>query len=68
MAVVGGPQGGAGQVLVNLIETLAALFYADDGLVAFPESARLQGAVSVLTGLFDQVGLRTNKGKTVSIS
>ena len=33
-----------------------------------PESARLQGEFGVLTGLFDQVGLRTNKVKTVSMA
>ena len=42
-----------------------AFFYADDGLVASPESARLQGDFDVLMSLFSQVGLNNNKGKTV---
>ena len=45
----------------------AALFYADDGMVAFPDSCCLQGAFNTLVGLFDRVGLRTNVRKTVSV-
>ena len=44
---------------------LATLLYADDGIVASPESAHLQGAFNVLTVLFDHVGLCINEGKTV---
>ena len=47
--------------LVLSIQTLLALFCANDGLVASPESARIQGAFDTLTGLFDRVGLHTNK-------
>ena len=45
----------------------AALFYADDGMVASSDPAWLQGAFTALVGLFDRVGLRTNAGKTVSM-
>ena len=45
----------------------AALFYADDGMVASLYSCWIQGAFSDLFGLFDMVGLRTNVGKTVSM-
>ena len=41
------------------------IFYADDRFVASPKSARLKGVFDALAGLFDRVGLRTNKGKTV---
>ena len=47
------------------IQTLTAIFYTDDGLIGSPESACLQGAFDVLTDIFDQLVLRTNKGKTV---
>ena len=50
------------------IQDLSALFYANDGLVASTKSARLQGSFDNLTGLFGRVGLRTNKGKTVSMA
>ena len=50
------------------IQDLLALFYAGDGLVVLPKSARLQGAFNALMGLFDWVGLHTNNGKAVSIS
>ena len=43
----------------------AALFYADDGMVASLELGWLQGAFNAMLGLFDRVGLRTNVGKTV---
>ena len=39
-----------------------SIFYADDGLVASKESAHLQGVFDALTGLFDRLGLRTNRG------
>ena len=35
----------------------AALFYADDGMVASSNPAWMQGAFNVLVGLFDRVGL-----------
>ena len=43
----------------------AALFYADDGMVASSDPRWLQWAFSTLVGLFDRVGLNTNTGKTV---
>ena len=43
----------------------AALFYADNGMVALPESRWIQGAFSTLFGLFDRVGLQTNVRKTI---
>ena len=45
----------------------AALFYADDGMVALSEPLWLQWAFDALVGLFERVGLRTNVGKTVSM-
>ena len=45
----------------------AALFYADDIMVASSDPRWLQGAFNTLVGLFDRVGLRTNSGKTVVI-
>ena len=46
----------------------ASLFYADDGMVASPDPRLLQWAVNALVGLFELVGLRTNVGKTVSMT
>ena len=45
----------------------AALFYADDGMVASSDPGWLQGAFNTLVGLFDRVGLRTHFGKTVGM-
>ena len=42
----------------------AALFYADNGMVASYDPRWLQGAFNTLVGLFDRVGLRKNFGKT----
>ena len=49
------------------IQALSAILYANDGLVTSPERAFFQGVCDALTGLLDQVGLRTNKGKMVSM-
>ena len=46
----------------------AALFYADDGMVASSDPCWLQWAFNTLVGLFDHVGLQTNLGKTVSMT
>ena len=46
----------------------AALFYADDGMVALSDPQWLQWAFTKLVGLFDRVGLNTNTGKTVSMT
>ena len=45
----------------------AALFYADNGTVAFSDPCWLQGAFNTLVGLFDRVGLQTNAGKKVGM-
>ena len=45
----------------------AALFYADDGMVASSDPRWLQWAFNALVGLFERVGLQTNVGKTVSM-
>ena len=65
---MGGGHGGTNQGLGDSIQILEALFCADDGRVASPESARLQAAFGVQAGLFDRVGLQTNEGKTVSMA
>ena len=46
----------------------AALFYADDGMVASSDPRWLQWAFNALVGLFERVGLRKNVGKTVSMT
>ena len=45
----------------------AALFYADDGMVASSDPRWLQGAFNTLVSLFDRVCLRKNVGKTVGM-
>ena len=45
----------------------AALFYADNGVVAFSDPHWIQGAFNTLVVLFDRVGLHTNVGKTVGM-
>ena len=45
----------------------AAMFCADDGMVASSNPRWLQGAFNTLVGLFDSVGLRKNVRKTVGI-
>ena len=46
----------------------AALFYADDGMVASSYPRWLKWAFNALDGLFERVCLRTNVGKTVSMT
>ena len=46
----------------------AALFYADDGMLALSDPQWLQWAFTQLVGLFDRVGLNTNTSKTVSMT
>jgi len=46
----------------------AAMFYADDGLLASRSASWLQEALEVLTDLFERVGLRTNTTKTVAMT
>ena len=45
----------------------AALFYADDGMVALLDPAWPQGAFNAMLGLFDRVVQQTNVGKTVGM-
>ena len=45
----------------------AALFYADDGMVASSDPCWIQWAFDTVVSLFESVGLRTNFGKTVSM-
>ena len=45
----------------------AALFYADNGMVASSDPRCLQGAFNTLIGLFDRVGLQGNVGKTAGM-
>ena len=49
------------------VQWLAAFFYADDGLLASPQSKLLQVTLYVLTGLFDSVGLNLKFSKTVGM-
>ena len=46
----------------------AALFYADDVMLASSDPQWLQWAFTQLVGLFDRVGLNTTRGKTVSMT
>ena len=50
------------------IRYLLVYFYAGDGLVASTQPERLQGVFDVFTGLFRQVGFRTNTSNTVSMA
>ena len=43
-------------------------FYAGDGILASTRATRIQWVFDVLPELFDRVGLRTNAGKTVSMT
>ena len=45
----------------------AALFYADDGMLALSDPCWLQWEFNALVSLFERVGLRTNVGKAVSM-
>ena len=46
----------------------AALFYADNGMLASSDPQWLQWVFTQLVGLFDRVGLNTNSRKTVSMT
>ena len=46
----------------------AALFYADDGMLALSDPQWPQWEFTQLVGLFDRVGLNTNSRKTVSMT
>ena len=45
------------------IRTIAAVFYADDGLVATRDPKALPASFDILVSLFEQVGLATNTTK-----
>ena len=45
----------------------ATLYYADDGMVASSNPCWLQWAFNALVSVFEQVGLQTKVGKTVSM-
>ena len=47
---------------------LVAIFYLDEGIPASPCLARVQEVLDLLTGLFDQAGLRTNFNNMVGIN
>ena len=44
-----------------------ALFCADDSMIASSDPGCLKAACSTLLGMFDQMGLKTNVGKTVGM-
>ena len=46
------------------IRVIAAVFYADDGLIAARDAIVLQDAFNLLIDLFDRVSLETNSKKT----
>ena len=54
--------------IVILVQDLVAYFYADDRLVALTQSERLQRSFEILTKLLDQIGIRENVWKTVSMA
>ena len=56
-----GGQDGRGQEGLYQIVFL----YADDGVLASSDPGWLQGAFNTLVGIFDQMGLQLNVGKTV---
>ena len=49
---------------LSKINTLVAIFYVDNGLIASCNPKTLYTAVDLLAGLFDCVGLQTNSTKT----
>ena len=48
------------------MQCLAAIFYADDGILNSPRMARLHEAMGALTGMFGRVGIYTNVKTNVS--
>ena len=47
----------------RVVQMLAALFYPDDGLLTSTRLDRLQAALDILMGLFENVGLHKNSKK-----
>ena len=52
----------------DAVRLFVALFYADDAYIAALNKEELQESMNILIGLFEQVGLRTNTTKTVSMT
>ena len=50
------------------LQTLAAIFNADDGILASPLLSRIQEALEAPKGLFDRFGLQTNVDKMVGMT
>jgi len=50
------------------VRKLLALFYADDGVLASRDAARLQSSQDILVGLFERVGLDANATKTQCVT
>ena len=69
MTVVEKSREGSGKEgLVTTIQALLAIFYASEFFIASTESSPLQESFDALTGLFECVGIRTNKRNIVSMS
>ena len=49
------------------VQWLAALFYADNGILSSPRLDRLQADLDLVAGLFHQVGMHDNVNKMVGI-
>ena len=62
VTVVDGEEEGP-YVFGQLVQWLAPLLYADDGILASPRPNHLQDMLDVLPGIFNRVGLRTNVKK-----
>ena len=55
------------EVFGREVQTLYTLFFADDGLLVSPCPYRIQVSLTVLMGLFKNVGLQKYSGKKVGI-
>ena len=62
LTVVTGEEAGP-EVFGSEFQWLAALFYADNGILVSPEPARIMGAIDILTDIFNQVRLQPNARK-----
>ena len=51
----------------KVIQWLAALFYADNGFLAFPRPARLQKELHALEGMFGSIDIQNNVNKTLGV-
>ena len=52
----------------RVVQWMAALFYANNEMLALPRSAWIHADLYFLTGLFDRVGIQTNINKTVGMA